>query len=76
MAQQAIKSPLLHEVDARGFRCPLPALRLAKAVRDGGPGRYRLLADDPAANADIPALARERGWTLLAAGAGRFEIEA
>jgi tRNA 2-thiouridine synthesizing protein A len=64
------------EVDARGLRCPIPALRLARAVREGGPGRYRLLADDPAADADIPALCAERGWTLLRAGAGVFEVSA
>jgi tRNA 2-thiouridine synthesizing protein A len=64
------------EVDARGLRCPIPALRLARAVREGGPGRYRLLADDPAADADIPALCAERGWTLLEAGAGVFRVEA
>ncbi|MFN3371143.1 MAG: sulfurtransferase TusA family protein [Sphingomonadaceae bacterium] len=62
-------------VEARGLRCPLPALRLARAVREGGPGRYRLLADDPAATHDIPALAAERGWTLLSADAGAYEVE-
>ncbi|MFN7173526.1 MAG: sulfurtransferase TusA family protein, partial [Thermaurantiacus tibetensis] len=61
-------------VDARGLACPLPALRLARAVREAGPGRYRLLADDPAAAVDIPALAAERGWMLLAAGPGWFEL--
>jgi tRNA 2-thiouridine synthesizing protein A len=76
MEQQAIKSPAVHEVDARGLRCPLPALRLARAVREQGPGRYRLLADDPAAEADIPALAAERGWVLHLAGEGRFELSA
>ncbi len=64
------------EVDARGLRCPIPALRLARAVREGGPGRYRLLADDPAADADIPALCAERGWTLLEAGTGVFLVGA
>lgn len=64
------------EVDARGLRCPIPALRLARAVREGGPGYYRLLADDPAADADIPALCAERGWTLLEAGPGQFEVAA
>jgi tRNA 2-thiouridine synthesizing protein A len=64
------------EVDARGLRCPIPALRLARAVREGGAGRYRLLADDPAADADIPALCAERGWTLLEAAPGRFEVSA
>jgi tRNA 2-thiouridine synthesizing protein A len=62
------------EVDARGLRCPIPALRLARAVREGGPGRYRLLADDPAADADIPALCAERGWTLLAVESGFFQV--
>lgn len=61
-------------VDARGLRCPLPSLRLARAVREGGPGRYRLLADDPAAGGDIPALCAERGWALEAAGDGCFDV--
>jgi tRNA 2-thiouridine synthesizing protein A len=62
------------EVDARGLRCPIPALRLARAVRERGPGRYRLQADDPAADSDIPALCAERGWTLLETGPGWFEV--
>ena len=62
------------EVDARGLRCPIPALRLARTVRECGPGRYRLLADDPAAEGDIPALCAERGWALLEAAPGRFEV--
>jgi len=62
-------------VDARGLRCPLPALRLARAVRQGGAGCYTLLADDPAAQADIPALCTERGWQLLSSGNGAFTIE-
>lgn len=64
------------EVDARGLRCPLPALRLARAVRASGAATYSLLADDPAAEADIPALCRERGWQLLEAGGGRFLLRA
>jgi TusA-related sulfurtransferase len=43
-------------------------------VREGGPGPYFLLADDPAAQQDIPALCSERGWSLQQAEAGRFEI--
>jgi tRNA 2-thiouridine synthesizing protein A len=64
------------EVDARGLRCPIPALRLARAVREGGSGRYRLLADDPAAEADIPALCSERSWTLLEVAPGAFLVAA
>jgi tRNA 2-thiouridine synthesizing protein A len=73
MTAEPIKSRAT--VDARGLRCPLPALRLARAVREGGAGRYTLLADDPAAKADIPALCSERGWLLLSAAQSEFSIE-
>lgn len=73
MERQAINSQP-RPVDARGLRCPLPALRLARAVRESGPGLYALRADDPAAERDIPALCAERGWHLQAAGEGRFVI--
>ncbi|MGL6043884.1 MAG: sulfurtransferase TusA family protein [Sandaracinobacteroides sp.] len=63
-------------IDSRGLRCPLPALRLARAVRERGPGDYVLLADDPAAERDIAALCAERGWTLHAATGGVFELTA
>lgn len=53
-------------VDARGLRCPWPALRLARAMRQAGPGMTaRILADDPAAPAEIGALAAERGWRAV-----------
>ncbi len=61
-------------VDAMGLRCPIPALRLARAVREAGPGSYRLLADDPAAEADIPALCAERGWAQVEAAPGIFLV--
>jgi tRNA 2-thiouridine synthesizing protein A len=52
-------------IDARGLRCPWPVLRLARAMREGqGPARIRILADDPAAPAEIAALAAERGWQV------------
>lgn len=50
------------EVDARGLRCPWPVLRLARAMRKGGP--VRIMADDPQAAGEITALAAERGWSL------------
>lgn len=61
-------------VDARGLRCPLPALRLARAVRGQGAGCYLLLADDPAAEVDIPALCTERGWQLQAVQDRSFAV--
>ena len=67
-------------VDARGLRCPWPALRLARAMRErGGVGRVRIVADDPAAPREIAALAAERGWTctpLDDGGPPAFLIEA
>ena len=57
-------SPLL---DARGMRCPWPAVRLARAMREAGPGAtVRIVADDPIAPREIAALASERGWGLRA----------
>lgn len=50
-------------VDARGLKCPWPALRLAKAMRDGS--SVRIAADDPQAPAEFRALAGEQGWTLI-----------
>ena len=39
-------------VDARGHRCPVPTLRLRRALEDASPGvKVRLLADDPLAAA-------------------------
>lgn len=54
-------------LDARGMRCPWPALRLARAMREGA-GVVRILADDPAAPREIAALATERGWSVIAEG--------
>jgi tRNA 2-thiouridine synthesizing protein A len=56
------------EVDARGLRCPWPALRLARAVREGA-GQVRLRADDPLAAQEVAALAAERGWRVEREGA-------
>ena len=53
-------------VDARGHRCPVPTLRLRKAL-EAAPtgGRVRLLADDPMARVDVPHFAAEAGATIL-----------
>lgn len=53
------------DLDARGLRCPLPVIELARLARNQPPGTTLLaLADDPAAEADIPAWARMRGHTV------------
>lgn len=68
------------ELDLRGLRCPLPALRTEKALRAMRAGeRLRVLADDPLAPLDIAHLCRAGDHRLLSAeDAGahrRFLIE-
>jgi tRNA 2-thiouridine synthesizing protein A len=53
-------------VDARGHHCPVPTLRLRRALAAAPPGaRIRLLADDPLARIDVPHFAAEVGATVL-----------
>ncbi|TAM44209.1 MAG: sulfurtransferase TusA family protein [Gammaproteobacteria bacterium] len=56
------------EVDARGLNCPLPILRLKKAVQGLDAGKVvRLLATDPGSVKDVEAFCRQTGHTLVAA---------
>jgi tRNA 2-thiouridine synthesizing protein A len=63
-------------VDARGMRCPWPALRLARAMRDTAD--VLLIADDPQAGREVAALADEHGWLVEAESAednaGRWRV--
>jgi tRNA 2-thiouridine synthesizing protein A len=53
-------------VDARGHRCPVPTLKLRRALEGSAPGaRVRLLADDPLARIDVPHFAAGIGARLL-----------
>jgi tRNA 2-thiouridine synthesizing protein A len=53
-------------IDARGHRCPVPTLRLRRALEAAGEGaRVRLLADDPLARIDVPHLAAALGAEVL-----------
>ena len=52
-------------LDLRGMRCPWPAIRVARAIREAGEGRMILaVADDPIAPREIGAVAAERGWSV------------
>jgi len=54
-------------LDLRGLRCPWPALRVARAIREAGEGAIILaVADDPIAPREITAVAAERGWSATA----------
>jgi tRNA 2-thiouridine synthesizing protein A len=53
-------------VDARGHRCPVPTLKLRKALAAAPAGaRLRLLADDPLARIDVPHFLGEVGAELF-----------
>jgi tRNA 2-thiouridine synthesizing protein A len=53
-------------VDARGHRCPVPTLRLRRALAQAPAGtRVRLLADDPLARVDVPHFAAQIGAEIL-----------
>lgn len=49
-------------VDARGMRCPWPALRAAKAMRKAD--AIVVIADDPIAPGELEALAQAQGWSF------------
>jgi len=66
-------------VDARGHRCPVPTLRLRRAMEGLGSGAVvRLLANDPMARIDVPHFAAEAGLEVLEtsddAGALSFRV--
>ena len=47
-----------HWVDARGHKCPVPTLRLRRALESAQVGEIvALIADDPLARIDVPHLA-------------------
>lgn len=53
-------------IDARGHHCPVPTLRLRRALEAAGPGELvRLLADDPMARIDVPHFAGEAGHQVV-----------
>ena len=53
-------------IDARGHRCPVPTLRLRRALEGAAAGaRLRLLADDPMARIDVPHFAASAGVEII-----------
>ncbi|WP_312733017.1 sulfurtransferase TusA family protein [Brevundimonas sp.] len=53
-------------IDARGHQCPIPSLRLMKALRTAAPRvRLVLLATDPMARIDVPFLMTQTGGRLI-----------
>lgn len=48
-------------IDARGMRCPWPAIRLARALRQNPGAPVEIAADDPAAERELGQLAATAG---------------
>ena len=54
-----------HELDLVGLKCPLPALKTAKALKSLAKGDILIVTcTDPMAEIDIPNLLRETGNSL------------
>jgi tRNA 2-thiouridine synthesizing protein A len=62
---------MLH-VNARGMKCPWPALRAARAMREAD--AILIEADDPIAPSELEALAQQQGWAFAALDACRFSL--
>ncbi len=53
-------------IDARGHHCPVPTLRLRRALEQAAPDSvFRLYADDPMARIDVPHFASQAGLEIL-----------
>lgn len=66
-------------VDARGLKCPLPVLKLEKALAGARAGdRIVVLATDPVARIDIPLHCRQQNHEVTVEpapdGATRFAV--
>ena len=57
-------------IDARGMKCPWPALRVARAMRSAD--TVTIEADDPIAPTELEALARQQSWTFTRVAPHRF----
>jgi tRNA 2-thiouridine synthesizing protein A len=54
------------EVDCRSMVCPMPVIRLGRAIESVAPGEVVvLIADDPAAAVDVAAFCRLMGHELV-----------
>lgn len=59
-------SDIITEIDATGYRCPVPVIRMEAMLRRMAPGETLLVrADDPIAALDIPHFCREAGHEAL-----------
>ena len=63
------------DLDCLGLLCPLPVIKLAKALPTVAIGdTVTVLADDPAAATDIPAWCRMRSQDLVSAAGNKYVV--
>jgi TusA-related sulfurtransferase len=61
-----MSGPPVATVDCLGLHCPLPVVRLARAVAEAEVGGVvELLADDPGARVDVPVWCRLKDQEFL-----------
>jgi tRNA 2-thiouridine synthesizing protein A len=60
-------APQVHtHIDCIGLFCPMPIVKVREAIRQLAPGQVlEMVADDPAAEADMKSWARRTGHELL-----------
>jgi tRNA 2-thiouridine synthesizing protein A len=59
-------------VDARGLQCPMPVIKTSQAMAGLSPGQtLEVIASDRGALSDIPAWAKDMGYTV----ADQFEAD-
>ena len=55
-----------HQLDTRGLNCPMPILKLRKALKEVGTGEViQMLASDPGSTKDVESFCRQTGLDLL-----------
>ena len=66
MSGELMWSISLIELDTRGLLCPLPVLKLRKAIKNISQNeKIKLLTDDPAALVDIPHFCSEQRYHII-----------
>lgn len=54
------------ELDTRGLNCPLPILKMRKAMNAAEPGHVvRMISSDPGSLKDMESFCRQTGFDLL-----------
>ena len=64
-----MRTEILHKLDLRGLKCPLPVLKTRKFLSSLASGeRVEVACTDPLSVIDLPNMLRETGDTLEARG--------